>query len=227
MRSTFFTIAGALLLAGTLASGWLHGKMAHRWGRDEALQQAGGKLRQGLPAKIGPWRLLRTNKPDQTVVDVLQCAAYLHGIYTNEQTGENISVALVSGPSGPISVHSPEICYSSKDYEIAGEREKFTVTDASGRKHALWQLYANSREATRPNLRVMFAWSDGTAWQATRRPRFAYAGLPVLYKIQLAAARRDHAADDSPDTSQDFLSRFLAEIQPRLITSSRLTSLTQ
>lgn len=218
-------LVGALLLAGTLASGWLHGKMANRWGKDALLQQAGGKLRDALPAQLGPWRLLKTHKPQQTVMDVLQCAAYLHGIYANDQTGEHVSVALVAGPSGPISVHSPEICYSATDYEIAGEREKFGVVDASGRKHSMWQLHANSRESSRPNRRVLFAWSDGTVWQATRRPRFAYAGLPVLYKIQVAVPRRDHAADDSPDTSQEFLSRFLAEVQPRLITTSRLSSL--
>jgi hypothetical protein len=218
-------LAGALLLAGTLASGWLHGKMANRWGQDAALKQAGGKLRQGLPAQLGPWRLLKTHKPDQKVIDILQSVAYLHGVYANDQTGDNISVALVAGPSGPISVHSPEICFSANDYEIAGEREKFSIADASGQKHSLWQLLANSREANRPNRRVLFAWSDGTAWQATRRPRFAFAGLPLLYKIQLSVPRRDYAADDSPDTSHEFLSRFLAEVQPRLITTSRLSSL--
>ena len=211
------------MLLGTLASGWLHGKSANRWGQSDVLSRGGGKLKQGLPERLGPWRLATSHPPEQSVVDALQCVAYLHGVYVNDQTGDVVTVALVAGPGGPISVHAPEICYTASDYEIASERERVRVVDEQGQSHSFWQLYANSRHNDRPNLRVLFAWSDGNSWQAHRSPRFAFAGLPLLYKLQLAETTRDQAAS-STDPCQDFLARFLAYLQPRLMTTSRLDS---
>ncbi len=150
----------------------------------------------------------------------MQCAAHLHGIYTNEQTGDTVVVAVLAGPSGPLSVHTPEICYSANDYELAGDRQRWQVTDAKGAEHTFWKLHANSRHSTRPNLRVFYAWSHGTQWEAVRGPRFALAGLPVLYKIQLAGPPLRDPSGEGPDPCQDFLARFVADIQPRLIAST-------
>ncbi|HZN35739.1 MAG TPA: exosortase-associated EpsI family protein [Pirellulaceae bacterium] len=213
-------IVGAFLLLGTLGSGWLHGRLVNRWGQASPLATAAARLQGGLPDHLGHWQLVKTHELEEGVADILQCAAYLHGVYTNDQTGDTIVVALVAGPSGPISVHTPEICYSAQNYEIAGDRELMKVRDLHGNTHQVWQVFANSRDSARPNLRVIYGWSRGANWEAVAGPRFAYAGLPVLYKLQLAGPAREHrSSQPSADACQDFLSEFLAQIQPRLISA--------
>ena len=222
MRKTGAFLAAAALLIGTLASGWLHGKSASRWGQTDALANAATRLNGALPAQLGPWRLVKRHEPEEGVAEVLQCAAYFHGAYANDQTGDNVMIALIAGPSGPISVHTPEICYSAHDYEMAGERQRVAVNDKNGQAHSLWQVHANSRHANRQNLRVLYGWSSGRSWEAPAGPRFAFAGLPVLYKIQLAGPSSETLTDLTADPCQDFLSRFLAHVQPRLTTTSRI-----
>ena len=210
--------AALLFLAATLGSGWLHGRFVDRWGQPGELKDAAAKLGRELPLRLGPWRLVKTLELDADVKKTLRCTAHLHGIYTSDQTGDTVEVAVLAGPSGPLSVHTPEICFAANDYELAAERRQQTISDAHGQSHTLWQIHANSRHATRPNLRILYAWSRGSNWEAVRGPRFALAGLPMIYKLQLAGPALDQPSDARGDPCHDFLSRFLVEIQPRLVT---------
>ncbi len=221
MNRLLFPIACVTLLAATLASGWVHGKLVNRWGQANDLQIAAGKLGRDLPPRLGPWRLVKSLPLEEGVGQSLRCAAHLHGIYTSDQTGDSLVIAVLAGPSGPLTVHTPEICYSANDYELAGQRQQWNVTDQRGQQHSLWQIHANSRHSTRPNLRILYGWSKGDQWQAVRGPRFALAGLPVLYKLQLAGPALDTRSPQERDPCEDFLARFLAEIQPRLAGASR------
>ncbi len=221
MRTFAFYLACATLLLGTAASGWQHGKSASRWGRTAALASAATRLQGALPARLGPWRLVKQHQPEEGVADVLQCAAYFHGVYSNDETGDTVVIALVAGLAGPISVHTPEICYSALDYEMAGQRQRVAISDKNGQTHSLWQVHVNSRHASRPNLRVLYGWSDGHVWTAAAGPRFAFAGLPVLYKVQLAGPYSDTLVNPPADACQEFLSRFLAHVQPRLQSASQ------
>jgi len=222
LRNWYFVLVSAALLLGTVGGGWLHGRMIQRWGQAEALKMAAEQLQGGLPQRVGPWHLIKTHELEEGVAEVLQCAGYLHGVYTNDQTGDTIVVALVAGPSGPISVHTPEICYSAQDYEMAGERQQVALRDSSSQTHTLWQIDARSRHAGRPHLRLLYGWSSGGAWQAASGPRFAFAGLPVLYKLQLAGPPDTHLSANSLDACQDFLSGFLSQIQSRLVNTSQV-----
>jgi hypothetical protein len=219
-KLVFFLIAAGFL-AATVTSGWFHGRIANRWGHAGALQAAAAKLDHELPDRLGAWRLIKTIEIEPDVREKLQTAGELQGIYANDQTGEAITAVVLVGPSGPLSVHSPEICYSAIDYELAGERKQWNVTDQKGQKHSLWRLHANSRHSTKPNLRILYGWSDGDRWEAVSGPRFALAGLPVVYKLQVSGPARDNQAEPTLDPCQDFLARFLAEIQPRLLASTR------
>lgn len=221
-KSAVFSLAAAALLLGTLGSGWLHGRLVQRWGQAEALQAAAAKLPGGLPQQLGDWRLAQTHELEEGVGEVLQCAAHLEGEYLNDLTGDRIVVAIVVGPAGPISVHNPEICYSAQDYEMNGDRQRLAMEDTNGQTHTLWQVEAHSRDGARPPLRLLYAWSRGSQWEAASGPRFAFAGYPVLYKLQLSGPPHNQPTDSSSDACQAFLSQFLAKIQPHLIATSRV-----
>ena len=191
LHRLLFTLTLALLLLGTLTSGWVHGRMTNRWGETQAMQVAAERLKPGLPKKIGMWRLTAQPELERATLGILQCASCLQATYTNDQTGDSLAVLLLAGPSGPTAAHTPEICYAGHEYAMAGERQQITVTDREALVHTLWKLRAVSKQAEHPDLDVGYAWSDGQAWRAERGPRFAFAGLPVLYKVQVAGTARD------------------------------------
>jgi hypothetical protein len=218
-------IPAVVMLLLTLGSGWLHGRLVQRWGQTDALAAAAAKLTGGLPLQLGNWRQTRTRKLEAEVARVLQCVGHLEGEYKNDQTGDTIVVAVVAGPGGPISVHSPEICYSAQDFELAGDRRLVTIEDNAHRRHTFWQIDMHARDVgRRENLRLLYAWSRGNAWEAASGPRFAFAGVPVLYKLQLAGPPNSNSTPTaiSLDACQDFLSHFLPSIQARLVNTSQV-----
>jgi hypothetical protein len=210
-------VAWAVLVAATLAAGWAHGRMTNRKGLRAEASLAGERLKPPLPAETGNWRLVSENQFEPDVVRMLQCPAHISRVYEHRQTGDVVTVAVIVGPPGPVSVHTPEICYSSRDYTIMSDRQQIAISDAAGLTHALWELPLKPNDLNGAPLRVVYAWSSGAAWEASRHPRFGFGGLPYLYKIQLAAT--DHPASEAInfDPVQDFLANFLAQLQPRLM----------
>ena len=106
--------------------------------------------------------------------------------YENRKTGEIVTVAVLLGPAGPISVHTPDVCYSSQDYTVLGAPEQTRFGGGEGSQDELWSTSLRSTSLTAGNLRVYYGWSTGGPWSAPGDARFAFAGQPYLYKIQVA-----------------------------------------
>ncbi|WP_197525291.1 exosortase-associated EpsI family protein [Pseudobythopirellula maris] len=187
-------------------AGVVHGKLTQRWGPGGQLEKAAATL-ASFPESFGDWRLEDSSPMEPAVVEMLQCADYVNNAYMNSRTGEVVRVALIVGPSGPTAVHTPEICYSSRAYEIIEEaqRNEFAV---DGVKHAFWGVRFKSSSPGGAGLKVYYAWTADQAWRASEAPRYEYAGAPYLWKIQIAGAMG--AADDSP--SNDPCRRFIEDL---------------
>ena len=154
----------------------------NRWGNSEALQQAADRLRKPLATQLGNWRLQGEQPFGTDVLRLLQCPAHFCCTYINVQTGDNITVAVLVGPPGPISAHSPEVCYPSQDFQMTSTRKAFKVRDRSGQEHSLWQLTLQETGVNALPLRVIYGWGTGDDWTATDSPRFAHAQAPTFIK---------------------------------------------
>jgi uncharacterized protein DUF3485 len=209
------SLTGLIVLCGTIWGGWLHGRMATRWGADELLTSAGRRLVQPVSEQQGNWRLVKETPFSADVLRVLQCPAHINRAYVHQQTGEVVMVSVIIGPPGPIGAHTPEICYSSQDFELLGDRSPVTVVDRGELEHSFWQVSMEPRGVEHTSQRVLYAWGTGSKWSATENPRLEYAGQPYLYKIQLAGPLS--APDDEFKPCEDFLGWFLPEIQNLLV----------
>jgi hypothetical protein len=106
-------------------------------------------------------------------------------------------------------VHTPEICFSSREYDITNDRTKTIVESSTGQRHSFWKVDFTTRNALADGLRVYYAWSRGDVWQAADSPRFKLAGGPLLYKIQLATYVSPYLGNDAADPGRQFLEDFL------------------
>lgn len=183
-RRQFLLLAGAGV-ALTLVTGAVYGRWTQRWGPSVDMQAAAARLVE-LPSQIGDWQLLEERPMSPLVVETLQCAAHVNRVYVNAETGEQVTVAIVLGPPGPIAVHTPEICYSSAAFEIVDSRREELFDAPDGPPHSLWLTTFKSRDAGSQNLLVYYGWTTGDRWQASSAPRFEYGGQRKLYKIQAA-----------------------------------------
>ena len=177
----------ALAVGLTILSGMIHGAMSGRWGSADAMASVANRF-DALPDHFGPWYLTDETELDDYAEKILQCAGYVNHRYAHRDTGQTVSVAVLLGPTGPMSVHTPEICYSSRAYERIGSRRRVSMETAGGIKDSFWVNDFQSTTLESYRLRVYYAWTDGERWSAANRPRFDFAGQPYLFKLQLAAS---------------------------------------
>ena len=208
------TILGACIAVGiTVVTGFMSGQLTQRWGNPADLEQAGTRV-ASLPSQCGEWVVDQTLELDESSVRLLECAGYANRVYRQQQTGDTVRVIVLVGPPGPISAHTPEICYSSKSHEILVPRQERVVETTSGQQATLWMLSLASRDVSATRSVVYYAWNGGQGWQAAQSPRWDYAGQPMLYKIQLSSAAP--AAGDSSDACARFLQDFLPVVDRSL-----------
>ncbi len=208
----------ALLVAATLTvvSGVVHGRLSNRWG-PPADVVAAAKALKSVPDAIGPWQKEADEKLTEQVEEMLECAGYLQRTYRNRDTQQRVNVAILLGPPGPISVHTPEICYSSQDYTISEPTRRVELHTDPGLNHTLWMTTFRSNDLEGTILRVYYAWSDGGRWAALDQPRFSMADRPYLYKIQLAGHLPPGADSEEGDSGRSFLEDFLPAVAGHLI----------
>jgi hypothetical protein len=197
----------AVLAACVVSRRW-DDRLAFRHGLPEEMKAAGDALVR-VPESFGSWQAQSNQPIPEQAASVLQCAGSFVRRYVNPATGEVIDAVLIVGPPGPTSVHTPEICYSSRDFKIVGNQTRIKVGTSHGGQDELWQTLFQPVDPRMSRLRVMHGWNDGSGWKAPDHPRFTFSAKPLLYKLQVSTF-----ADDSE--SQAGLERFLADFLPLL-----------
>jgi len=144
-----------------------------------------------------------------TELQMLSCAGYVNRKYVDRETGDVVSLAIYVGPPGPIAVHTPEVCYSSRDYTAEGARKRVDFPGSNEIGHTLWNTRFRSNNAIGERLSVYYGWLADDAWTAAESPRFAYAGSPMLFKLQIAAPVPPADAAEQKDPCRAFLQELM------------------
>jgi hypothetical protein len=168
------TAAGLLLVAGLV-----HGFWTDRWTTSEALAEAAARLAQ-LPQNVGDWQ---GQNLDIQREETEAITGHLYRRYVNRSTGASVTVALVCGKPGPVSIHTPDACYRAGGFEVATPT-RVSVPGEAG-KSAGEFLYADLSKKTATEhirQRIFWSWSPGGEWQVPDNPREDFVRQPVLFK---------------------------------------------
>jgi len=141
------------------------------------------EMLDSFPKQLGDWQCTSDERLTPEVERTLRCYGYINRVYWNPQLGVHVSLAILCGPRGPMAVHTPEICYSSRGRTAIGEPQEITG-NAETQGNSFWRLPFKQARSENADLEVWYAWSDGGEWIASSRPR--YWMTDSLFKIQLA-----------------------------------------
>jgi hypothetical protein len=137
--------------------------------------------------------------------------------YVNRHSGKAITVALVCGRPGPVSVHSPDVCYGASGYEVARPLKHRVALDPSlPTPEFLTAQFLKTRTADRKVLRIFWAWSADGNWTSPENPRLAFARFPMLYKLYLVREMADTNEPLDDDPCVEFMRTLLPELQKSL-----------
>lgn len=179
----YLPIAAALGII--LAAGAIQGVWTDRWAENYDFASKQEALR-AVPLKIGDWAG-RDLGFDATAYSHAGIRCGLERMYVNSVTGQTITILIVGGSPGPISVHLPETCYGAAGYEVQGTRVPYVVPESSsnGPGDAFWiARFQNKKQAIGRELSIHYGWSPDGHWKAPEGDaRLAFAGKPALFKM--------------------------------------------
>lgn len=202
-------MTGFLILV--CSAGAVHGIWTDRWKPSPALQDAMAKI-ETVPVSFGDWTGTNNEIEPESMARA-GIRGYVFRTYRHSRTGLELSVLLVCGQGGPISVHTPDVCYAGNGYQIAVGQRRLTVGEGS----EFWSGQFSKPDAIVPErLQFYWAWSSNAArWQAPENPRWNLARYPAVFKLYIVRnLTQKGKVDDEP--VRDFLIAFLPELEKTL-----------
>lgn len=218
-------LLNVLLAVGIVATAAvIQGRLTNRWGMSQALTSSGTDLQKQMPNTIGDWDYQEDLPLSQAVQDVLQCVSHLNHVFVNRNSGENIGATLIIGPSGPLTVHTPEICLSTGGYVQVGRSQQVEIKHEERVLGTFYRANFRSQTPNLPSLEIFWGWHDGKGWSAPDNPRLTFGGAPALYKLQVTAQLWPNVAEGDEGSVAQFLRTYLLAVPPfRLETSDSAT----
>jgi hypothetical protein len=203
----------AAILASVLlvASGVVHGLWTDRWGAPPDVRGAAADLEK-LPLDFGPWKGSDV-KAGPTVAGVAGC---VQRRYEHRQTGMVVTVALVCGRPGPVSIHTPEACYGASGFQVGG-RQRVEVPGQG----VFWKSDATRTTATdEMRLRIFYGWHGSKGWTAPDDPRMAFPKEHVLHKLYVVRELQG-GTEARGEPCEEFLRAALPELARTVLSRDR------
>ena len=184
MKRLFPVVTALAVVVGT---GLVQGVWTDRWGLDAAVARLVSGLDR-VPRDLGDWH---AEVLDSDPNDAPGVAGQLYLRYANRRTGDSVAVVLLCGRPGPVSIHTPDVCYGASGFKV-GKVSTVTLEEPGGPAEFFVTEAVKSRAAG--NARVKFA------------------GQKALVKFFVV---RELSTEVPPerDPCADFLRRFLPELE--------------
>jgi hypothetical protein len=209
MTRIISAVAASVLV---IVCGVVHGFWTDRWRLPVETAAAAARM-DALPMDIGDWRGAAIDVKNPQAGGV---AGTLERRYSNKLTGDEVSIFLVCGRAGPVSIHTPEACYGASGFTFSG-KSKATVRDRGGE---FWSADAEKTTAADTSrLRIYWSWNDGKGWAApTEDARWTYVSwrVPVLYKLYVLRDLNGATQASKEEPCQAFLQAALPELDRAL-----------
>ncbi len=212
MNGMMRIVAAVTLIVG---AGLVQGTYCGRFGSSCAESALRARI-ESLPMTIGDWKgtMFELPAPERDLAGATACFA---AVYTNANRGVTVSVLLLGGNPGKISVHTPDICYRGEGYSTSAAGE-FDYSYGQEPRHAMFRTIVATRGGTTPSvLRVFWSWNNSKGWSAPEDPRFSFALEPALCKLYVVRETWGQVVDPATDPCKDFLAVFLPEVDRRLL----------
>jgi hypothetical protein len=201
------------VLALVILGGLTHGQWSGRWSQSQALSDAVARLDR-IPVSVGPWQSRPLEELERQAIEIGQIAGHTLRAYTDRGSGQEDSMLVVCGRPGPISVHTPDICFRGSGYEVTGAPvvERIALEPPARSSSFLTALFRKEVAGTPSTLRVFWAWNARGSWEAPENPRLQFASYRFLYKVYVV--RQVPASEQSGE--DPVCQRFLQQLLPQL-----------
>jgi hypothetical protein len=136
--------------------------------------------------------------------------------YQHQQSGKKVTVFLGCGRQGPVSVHTPDVCYATSGFVVESKtRESFGATEG-GKGEMFTARFKKTRAGEHTLLRIYWTWFANGEWTVSENPRFHF-HQNVLHKLYVLHEMETPTDAPDPDVCQDFLPRLTRVLEDKVI----------
>lgn len=214
MRSVTLPVLASVALIAAL--GVAHGVATDRWAPSRQLERSLATLER-VPTTFGDW------SSEEIVLDPESMAragikGWVHRRYRNTKTRESVALLVVCGRGGPISVHTPDVCYAGAGYRPTSDpAPKDLDCGEAGKQTFRVSRFSLPGGVSQTQLEIYLAWSrDGRVWEAPQNPRLSLARSPALYKMYVVREFLPNTRAEGVGSCQTFLRRAILDIAKAL-----------
>lgn len=187
----FKHLAIVVVVIAVLSSGAVSGVFTGRFAPSANLEAIAQRAQ--LPSEVGDW-IGRELTVTAQELSAAQAASIMRRVYTDRQNGTTIGVTLICGRAGPVSKHTPEVCYPNSGYEEVGQPARIAINGENSDR--FWVRRFRKPGVGQGFVSVVYGWTPGGKWVSPDNPRFAFGRLPVLFKLYAVS---ESPNDDSLD----------------------------
>jgi hypothetical protein len=204
-------------IALVVLCGVVHGFWTDRWTVSRAPAEAAARLRQ-LPVTVGDWQAqeLPIDSRSPEAISGEMCRRYV-----NRTNGNAVTVVLLCGLPGPVSIHTPDVCYKAGGFDV-GTPLKYTQP-AQGQVPAADFLTSDlnkNRSTGQVYQRIFWSWNATGTWRVPGNPRWEFAPEPVLYKLYLVRDMNSPGEPLEDDPCLDLMRQLIPQLQQVLFSPS-------
>ena len=185
----------------TLVPAIVDGQRRFRWGEDDEIVKLSGNLGK-LPMQIGDWECTTEKPLDATSAELLTPIASINRVYLNRRENLSANLFILLGPTGPTAVHTPDICFNSREFKKLGARKKINAVPSNDQQDStdsnFFRTEFKSRDINESGLKSIYGWTIDGQWSAAEQPRFEFSRSRYLFKIQ--ATSRFESVDAMKDS---------------------------
>jgi hypothetical protein len=216
MFRSLHMLVALLLIIGT---GLAHGLWTHRWLHTDEPQASAARLNQ-LPLEFGTWRGMDSPVPPSALA-IGEIVNYKQRRYFNRATGAEFTVLVVCGKPGPISVHTPEVCFPGAGFRMIGEPSAVSLALGDDFPQAEFRTarFQKQNSTEKVEMEAFWSWTTDGHWEAPSYPRLTYGRFPALFKVYII--RMVNSNRDAPEEDLKGARAFMVELTKAIQSNSQ------
>jgi hypothetical protein len=219
MKSIVIRVSVFVLLFTALTL--VHAQVTGRWKPLPELDQYVDQLNK-LDVSIPDWISTEAPLEDADSLGTAGIRGFSSKTYRYRPTGASFTTLIVCGRPGPISVHTPDVCYRSSGFTPTTEPSLVTIGEPGTRTLTLWNLQVAppASRAGAADLVIYWTWIGQKGINSPSNARLAFSGMPALYKLYFVreAARNQSDEITKKDQKRDtaFITDFVFQVEKSL-----------
>ncbi len=160
-----------------------------------------------LPLECGDWEGTSLDM-DSEELRITEASGAVLRRYRHRLSGDSVTLLLLAGRPGPISVHPPTACYQARGYRLNDEPRKFTFDDGSRNHEVLVAEFLNPAGFSEDRVGITWCWTADGHWTAPENPRLEFADESALIKLYITWDRGGDSSSLETSIPQEFFHSF-------------------